>query len=677
MLVQRLIYLIENQLTDSKEFGLIWGFVASAAANNKEREVLTKFRNNPTQNHGEISRLIQQKCAASPEFLRRMNETIQLLRTMTEEHRQTGGITRKKVITRSKIERSPVKRIIFRPLSKNIPGVSGGDGRPIFRSLPKAEDSFASGGAAKKKPAIGRKKAKKKAAPKTINRKTRQLQKELVRSFIRASMDHDILILEKNEVEVTISLKELKKNLKKASASALGLIDKEKKITICIRPILNIKVWGEARQVKDPPTVSKPVKLKFLVSATHEGICHLSVDVWQGQVAICTLALSTNCVKKKKNFKKIRPSATANPPISFPQPIIQLKIFNRENGRNWYYDYELTDPEKGITDLYSLRPSNTNRDKFISSLYNEIENLWNTSAGDSKQFQKELRNYGATLFIQLFPNELQQYFYENVDRIKLMQLFSTEPFIPWELLVVRNPDMKKPLSNNDKFLGELGLTRWLHGPAITNTLVVRKKQARYIIPQYANPDYVLPGSMDEVSYLEKNFAAKAIAPDPLKVDAFLRKPGSFDLLHFCCHGTAETKNIMASKLMLMEKANNGQPTFLTQTSIEQCGTISDGKIKPIVVLNACQSGRLGKTLTSYGGFANAFLNAGAGAFVGTLWSIEDASAVTFISTLYDELRKGNTLSQATVLARKEAAKKGDATWIAYVIYGSPFAVMQQ
>ena len=41
----------------------------------------------------------------------------------------------------------------------------------------------------------------------------------------------------------------------------------------------------------------------------------------------------------------------------------------------------------------------------------------------------------------------------------------------------------------------------------------------------------------------------------------------------------------------------------------------------IVLLNACQIGRTGYALTGVSRFAQAFLNGGAGAFVGTLWSV--------------------------------------------------------
>ncbi len=95
--------------------------------------------------------------------------------------------------------------------------------------------------------------------------------------------------------------------------------------------------------------------------------------------------------------------------------------------------------------------------------------------------------------------------------------------------------------------------------------------------------------------------------------------------------------------------------------------------RAVIVLNACQAGRLGFKLTGIGGFAQAFLKRGAGAFVGTLWSVVDQPARTFVETFYSELLKEASLAEATITAREEARQAGDATWLAYAVYGHPHA----
>jgi hypothetical protein len=88
-------------------------------------------------------------------------------------------------------------------------------------------------------------------------------------------------------------------------------------------------------------------------------------------------------------------------------------------------------------------------------------------------------------------------------------------------------------------------------------------------------------------------------------------------------------------------------------------------------LNACQIGREGYRLTGIGGFAQAFLKGGIVIFVVTLWSVGERPARIFTETLYLSLIKGMTLTEATVAVRQQAKQAGNATWLAYAVYGHP------
>ena len=102
-------------------------------------------------------------------------------------------------------------------------------------------------------------------------------------------------------------------------------------------------------------------------------------------------------------------------------------------------------------------------------------------------------------------------------------------------------------------------------------------------------------------------------------------------------------------------------------------TAEDGS-GPLVVLNACQVGVSGVDLSSLGGFARAFLEAGAQAFVSRLWSVKATPSRVFIETLYDRLLKGDSISEAAVQARAAARSSDDAaTWLAFVVCARPDA----
>ena len=230
------------------------------------------------------------------------------------------------------------------------------------------------------------------------------------------------------------------------------------------------------------------------------------------------------------------------------------------------------------------------------------------------------------------------------------------------------------LPEETKFLGQMGLVRWLYGTFPPQTIQIRKGRVLYVIPHYPDPRYRLLQAEQEAHYLEQMFQAKAIEPQSKSVRQLLES-GNFDLLHFAGHGIAEQGNIGNAKLLMQGRIEGSKYILdhLSATTIEQYSNLKSeaDKNRPMVVLNACQIGREGYVLTSIGGFAQAFLNSGAGAFVGPLWSVGDRPARIFTETFYKGLMDGLTLSEATIRAREQAKQAGDATWLAYAVYGHP------
>ena len=97
------------------------------------------------------------------------------------------------------------------------------------------------------------------------------------------------------------------------------------------------------------------------------------------------------------------------------------------------------------------------------------------------------------------------------------------------------------------------------------------------------------------------------------------------------------------------------------------------KRRPLVFLNACETGRMGAVLTAWGGWPNTFLRAGAGAFVGSSWAVRDKPAAVFATSFYNSMLDGDTLTEAASKARAAAKALGDASWLAFKVYGHPRA----
>jgi CHAT domain-containing protein len=95
-------------------------------------------------------------------------------------------------------------------------------------------------------------------------------------------------------------------------------------------------------------------------------------------------------------------------------------------------------------------------------------------------------------------------------------------------------------------------------------------------------------------------------------------------------------------------------------------------------MNGCESGRekyIASAWEPHKGMASAFLDHGAGVFVGTFWPVDDRPSKQLSVKFYDKLAKGATIGEAmraTRLFCKLSRSQGfRETWPAYVVYGDP------
>ena len=93
----------------------------------------------------------------------------------------------------------------------------------------------------------------------------------------------------------------------------------------------------------------------------------------------------------------------------------------------------------------------------------------------------------------------------------------------------------------------------------------------------------------------------------------------------------------------------------------------------LVILSSCRSSS-GHILGGEGAqsLARAFLQAGAGAVLASLWPLEDAEAATLFSDLYRQLGRGVSVAEALRRAQASAAEGGlsSATWAGLTILGN-------
>jgi hypothetical protein len=351
-------------------------------------------------------------------------------------------------------------------------------------------------------------------------------------------------------------------------------------------------------------------------------------------------------------------------------------VNERINGGSTVYEYDL-DLLKDGTYQFKSAPIQGDRDAYVNRIYQRLEDSWVKSESDAERFAEEVRAYGGELFDELFPSELQRLLWKHRTRLKNIRVLSTEPFVPWELIHLKNPSTGR-LPGSTIYLAQMGLVRWLFNmPAAPAELQIREGKAWYVVPDYPDPRYVLAETPAEADFLVRSFGAKPVAPKAESVIALLKKRNRVDLFHFAGHGGATGGGVEDARILLQGRIDPDVPAGtdpyvtdeLAARRIRQEGNLADPgePVRPLVVLNACQAGRAGMQLTSIGGFAEAFIHAGAGAFVSSLWSVGDEPAATFTTEFYGQLKRGSTIAKATVSARERARTAGDATWLAYVV----------
>jgi CHAT domain-containing protein len=108
---------------------------------------------------------------------------------------------------------------------------------------------------------------------------------------------------------------------------------------------------------------------------------------------------------------------------------------------------------------------------------------------------------------------------------------------------------------------------------------------------------------------------------------------------------------------------------------------------PLVFLSGCETGLAGAGQEPFvqamdeGSLAQAFLVAGAGTIVATLWAVGDAAAADITERFYGHLGSGVSPSLALALTQREALRtRTGYGWAAYTSWGSgarkPVAVVR-
>ncbi|MFE1437387.1 CHAT domain-containing protein [Streptomyces sp. NPDC058739] len=278
---------------------------------------------------------------------------------------------------------------------------------------------------------------------------------------------------------------------------------------------------------------------------------------------------------------------------------------------------------------------------------------------DARRLRNRLRNQGVQLWTSAVPDAVQRQFWMEADRFSAITVVGEHDSIPWELLY--------PLDEHHEdrgFLAEwLPVVRHVHNHERVRSLSL--PGVAFVVPPDSPAD-----ATTEVASLRARLGSSVADAGVLTEGAALAalvQDGHAGLLHFACHNSF---------------TGSGSCVKMADGDFDPVDLAAAAKLRalrphrPLVFFNACRSAG---EITWFGeslGWAPQFLNAGAGAFIGTLWPVRSRSALQFAEAFYEQfITHGQPLGQASLAARQITRELhgGDPTWLAYAVYGSPAA----
>ena len=175
--------------------------------------------------------------------------------------------------------------------------------------------------------------------------------------------------------------------------------------------------------------------------------------------------------------------------------------------------------------------------------------------------------------------------------------------------------------------------------------------------------------------LTRTLALAASRGDPFHVvhfDGHGAMPGRASGRAAVIGGRAAMMTSSGEGVLVFEKSGGGSEQV---TASKVAAALAEGRV-PVVVLNACQSGAVGKDLEA--SVATALLKAGCAAVVAMAYSVYAVAAAEFMASFYETLFTGASVGQAVGAGRQRLAShdgrpspKGDmplADWLVPVHY---------
>ena len=412
-----------------------------------------------------------------------------------------------------------------------------------------------------------------------------------------------------------------------------------------------LRLLGPQRMAVHVPFDGDSEPVMFELRADAPGSRQVSVTAWLGGTYLGELLVEVTVERDGRPgpSRDVHARITAEPIEGAVSLVVRY-----DPAQNAYrFEFRDEDNPDEVTSHLAYNPGPQ-----VEQLVGGLDELAKGRSGYSAaQTRDYLVNAGAALWRGLVPGRLREQFWERQHRIRQLTILADKDAIPWELLYPMDPGYDAGF-----LVEQFPVTRAVFGRRPARWLNLAP--ARFVLPEGSPPEAKAEiEAMRRLLDPEQPPDAVISALTPLLE---VIRGGDFGLLHFACHNRFDPAG--GSSITL--DSRQFTPTLLTTAAIGQVLARS----APTVFINACRSAGHSASYNQLDGWASKFLEAGAAAFIGSLWAVSDGAAREFAAELYGHLQAKSSLGEAVIHARQAAASQpGDPTWLAYTVYGDPRA----
>lgn len=404
---------------------------------------------------------------------------------------------------------------------------------------------------------------------------------------------------------------------------------------------------GPTEQVMTVRRTGTPEPVRFSFHTTEAGPQKVRLMAWSGGTYLAELELEVEVSSRVPLVEAAAPTVAALDGVQPGRGQVTLLV-GCHDGR---YEFQF------LSDSRSYEPVPARAltaepaaavDRIVASLQRMAEGHSQYSGQAAHRWMKEI---GVGLWQDLLPGEIREQFWELRDGMTSLNIASNHNVMLWELLYpVR-------AGSDDGFLVE-------QVPVVRTTFGHERPRRVGLRPGAFVRSTRPPSTAEsEFSSLARMLGGGPVV-DELEELLSLIDKGDRGSFHFVCHNDFSSQDGGSS--IRLAGGPLVPPLLNSAVALRSLSSMS-----PVVFMNTCRSAGTVMGYTTEMGWAQQFMAAGAGAFLGTLWPVRSTTATVFAISFYRRLLAGEPFGNSVFSARNDARTYShDPTWLAYTAYGN-------